>query len=122
MKKRAMKKYIPKETNYCHGNGTKKSPYCKWLKYITTIKLHRDTGCEYADTCNEKYWSNSRNSCRNRVYRCEYLNYTDWTEDSLLWDACKECGIHETSKEKYLFEISNGYCKINKTLNKNFHL
>ena len=37
MKKRAMKKWIPKGM-YCHGNGTKKYPNCKWRKHIATIK------------------------------------------------------------------------------------
>ena len=42
MKKRAMKKWIPKGM-YCHGNGTKKYPNCKWRKYITSIKKTRIT-------------------------------------------------------------------------------
>lgn len=33
MKKRAMKKWIPKGTPYCNN--------CKWHKYIKTIKYHR---------------------------------------------------------------------------------
>lgn len=52
MKKRAMKKWIPKGM-YCHGNGTKKYPNCKWRKYITTIKLNKDN-CEHANECKEE--------------------------------------------------------------------
>lgn len=85
IKKRSMKKWIPKNTPYC-GN-------CKWLKYITTIKYHRKTDCKYAKECTEICWSNPFNSCYSTVFKCEYLNYTDWNQDSLLWDGCKECGL-----------------------------
>lgn len=95
MKKRAMKKYIPKGTLYCNN--------CKWDKYITTIKLHRDTNCKHKNECNEECWTKPNNSCRIHVHRCEYLNYTDWEQDSLLWDGCKECGVSEISKEEYDF-------------------
>ena len=75
MKKRAMKKWIPKGM-YCHRNGTKNQTNCKWRKYITTVK--RDSS-----------------SCRDIVYKCEYMNFIDWEQKSLLWDACKECGIKD---------------------------
>ena len=52
MKKRTMKKWIP-EGMYCHGNGTKKHPNCKWRKYITTVKRDR-SNCEFANKCNKK--------------------------------------------------------------------
>jgi len=87
MKKRAMKKYIPKDTIYCNE--------CKYLHHITTIILN-ETNCEYAKDCEHKpCWSKPNNSCRTIVYRCDYLNYTDWEQESLLWDGCKECGEHE---------------------------
>ena len=35
---------------YCHGNGTKKNPYCKWLKFIG-IKKHNKSNCEFAKDC-----------------------------------------------------------------------
>jgi len=85
MKKRAMKKWIPKDTSYCGR--------CKWHKYITTIKLDRNTNCKYL--CEEECWTTPQTCCRNTVYRCEYLNYTDWNQSSLLWDGCKECGVKE---------------------------
>lgn len=93
MKKRAMKKWIPKGV-YCHGNGTDRHLNCKWRKYITTIKINKDN-CEHADECSEKCWSKPSNSCYHLVYKCEYMKYIDWTQDSLLWDACKECGIKD---------------------------
>ena len=93
MKKRAMKKWIPKGM-YCHGNGTKKYPNCKWRKYITAIKKNK-ANCEYANKCSEECWSKPSNSCYNLVYKCEYMKYIDWTQDSLLWDACKECGVKD---------------------------
>lgn len=107
MKKRAMKKWIPKETLYCYG----KNKCCPWRKYITTIKRNK-TNCEHADTCNEECWATSRNSCRDIVYRCEYLGYTDYKQDSLLWDACKECGV----KDDYNFlKDAKRYGRRNKT-------
>lgn len=84
MKKRKMKKYIPRDTIYC-GN-------CPWRTFVEFKKLHRDTGCEYADECNCSCWSTHSTSCHKLVYRCEYLGYTDFDQDSLLWDGCKECG------------------------------
>ena len=94
MKKRAMKKWIPKDTIYCHGRGTKKSPYCKWLKYITTI-YHDENTCEFSKECQSMTEGKGCSHCPTRVYKCEYMNYIDWDEDSLLWDECKECGVKE---------------------------
>lgn len=71
MKKRAMKKWIPKGM-YCYGNGTHS---CKWRKCITTTK--------------------SNSPYKHLVYKCEYMNYIDWEQDSLLWDSCKECGVKD---------------------------
>lgn len=93
MKKRAMKKWIPKGA-YCHGNGAKKYPNCKWRKYIATIKRNK-SNCEYSNESKEECWSKPNNSCYHVVYKCEYMKYIDWTQDSLLWDACKECGIKD---------------------------
>lgn len=112
MKKRAMKKWIPKGI-YCHGDGTKKNPNCKWRKYIKTVKLNK-ANCPSSSTCKEECWTKPNNSCQERVYRCEYLKYTDYHEDSLLWDACKECREHEQTKGRYLWELSHGFCKRNK--------
>ena len=112
MKKRVMKKYIP-YGQYCYG----KNGYCKYRKYLGVKKLNR-TNCDSANTCNEKCWTKPNNSCQERIYKCEYLNYIDYHEDSLLWDACKDCGEHERTKELYLFELSQGYCK----RNKKFHI
>lgn len=66
MKRRAMKKLIPKG-GYCHRNGTKKYPKCKWRKYITTIERNKNN-CEYANGCSEDCWSKSNNSCYSSVY------------------------------------------------------
>ena len=93
MKKRAMKKWIPKGM-YCHGNGTKKCPNCKWRKQIATIKKDK-SNCEYANVCSEDCWTKPNNSCYHLVYKCEYMKYIDWTQESLLWDACKECGVKD---------------------------
>lgn len=84
MKKRAMKKWMPKDTVYCEN--------CKWRHYITTIKRDKNN-CKYANECEEECWTKAENSCRDIVYRCDYLDYTDWHQESLLWDGCKECGV-----------------------------
>jgi len=87
MKKRAMKKWIPKNTIYCYD--------CKWWKFIKVIELNRynincpNNDCKDKDKC----WTTPSTSCRVKVCRCEYLGYTDSNEDSLLWDRCKECGV-----------------------------
>jgi hypothetical protein len=96
MKKRAMKKWIPKNTPYCYTYKHDKEIPCPWRKYIKTIYYNKDErNCPYNDTCesNDKCWIDYRYSCKVRVYRCEYLGYTDYEEDSLLWDACKECKV-----------------------------
>ena len=92
MKKRAMKKYIPKNTPYCYSWKHGKRKFCPWRKYIKTIKLDK-TNCEFIDTCEDDCWSQPEFCCKVRVYRCEYLGYTDTKEESLLWDACKECKV-----------------------------
>lgn len=97
MKKRAMKKWIPNGI-YCHGNlgsdyNRKRNPPCKWLKYITT-KNSNTTNCEFTKQC-KGVKDNKCGGCSIEVYRCEYMNYTDWEEDSYLWDECKECGIKD---------------------------
>lgn len=103
MKKRAMKKWIPRDTCYCGG--------CKWRKYIRTDLMCKseyknnvmnnirqlDKGdkiieCNHTD-CKEECWTDPSSSCRAIVYRCDYLNYTDLEQNSLLWDGCKECEI-----------------------------
>lgn len=75
---------------YCHGTGTKKNPNCKWRKYYGTVDRNREN-CNFANECKE----GSCTKCYNTIYRCEYLKYTDFTNESLLWDACKECAIKD---------------------------
>lgn len=93
MKKRAMKKWIPKNTLYCDG--------CKWWQHTETKKLHKNppskdfSKCVYADDCKYKCWTDSFNSCQMKIVRCNYLGCTDEYEDTLLWDKVKECGVSE---------------------------
>ncbi|HEY8889829.1 MAG TPA: hypothetical protein VIM70_06205 [Clostridium sp.] len=88
-----MKKWIPKDTVYCYklvdvitSYDENKPPQlvikpCKWHKYIGKNTLSGEYGGrEWTETVS--------------VYRCEYLNYTDTEQSSLLWDMCKECGEH----------------------------
>ena len=73
MKKRAMKKWIPKQTPYCYENHISKQ--CKWLSFNKT-KDEQLSGY------------------------CKYLHTGDWMKDGtiLLFDECKECGIHEDDR------------------------
>ena len=68
MKKRAMKKWIPKNTGYCYDCNSK----CKW-RSLKVDKPKQENGY------------------------CEYLKKGDWEYEhsSLLWDSVKECGISE---------------------------
>lgn len=79
-----MKKYIPKNTVYCKD--------CPWLKYIKTTILNKDN-CEFANECDLKCQTSPETSCRYKVYRCEYMGFTDYKENTLLWDGVKECGV-----------------------------
>lgn len=79
-----MKKYIPKHTLYCRN--------CPWRKYITTIILNK-SNCEYANECDLECQTSPESSCHIIVYRCEYLGFTDWKQETLLWDGVKECGV-----------------------------
>lgn len=78
MKKRAMKKWIPKNPCYCYNiigkdvDGSAKINICKW---------HR---------VDKKHYNQENGYCI-------YLGKGDWQESgtSLLWDKCKECGIKD---------------------------
>lgn len=113
MKQRAKKKYIPHGL-YCDG--------CRWWQFIGIKLLHRNPDeldkviethfkdadypiftekCEY-DNCSHDCWSEECYQCKERIVRCNYLNYTDKNEDTLLWDGCKECGVHSDFNRKRL--------------------
>ena len=89
MKKRAMKKWIPKGM-YCYSGEHK----CKWRKYYKTIKLDK-SNCKNAYDCDEICWSKPENSCKIIIYGCKYMNYIDYAGESFLWDQCKECGVKD---------------------------
>ena len=96
MKKRAMKKWIPKKTPYCYTYKNGKYTLCKYFKYIKTIYYNKDEkNCPHNDTCkhNTECWNTPSTSCRVQVCQYKYLRYTDYDEDSFLWDKCKECNI-----------------------------
>ena len=84
MKKRAMKKWIPKGSHCYDSKGG-----CKWLRSLGYIE-HNRFNCEYASTCDNKVCN-----CKTIIMRCDYLGITDENEDTLLWDACKECCVKE---------------------------
>ena len=43
--------------------------------------------------CEEKCWEQPDTQCEIIVCKCEYLNYIDREQDSLLFDSVKECGV-----------------------------
>jgi len=70
MKKRAMKKWIPRDTCYCYIYEKNRFKVCKWLM------------------------ENSNKHYQEKGY-CKYLGTGDWFENGtmLLWDMCKECEV-----------------------------
>lgn len=95
MKKRAMKKWIPKNTIYCKD--------CKWRRFLGTFKCHMNppnekgwVKCNVSSGCvpTDCWDGDEITKCRLHIYRCDYLGYTDAEQRSLLWDGCKECGVH----------------------------
>ena len=113
MKKRVMKKYIPKNTVYC-GN-------CKWRHFIKSVRYHRsppdENGweqCEHAQSCKNDCWTDSYSSCYGEIWRCDYLKFTDTQQDSLLWDGCKECGVHYPKEYRQNFAFKGDMYEENK--------
>lgn len=86
MKKRAMKKWIPKNTLYCYDV---KKGRCKWLHYLGFVQWNK-SNCEFAETCKQKECN-----CKTSIMKCDYLGIVDSNDETLLWDSCKECGISE---------------------------
>jgi hypothetical protein len=85
MKKRAMKKWIPKESEYCHG--------CRW-RAIRKKKL---------------------NDMNIPEHYCLYMNKGDSDIDcSLLWDGCKECGVHLSTDKTFHRECKRLHRYFNK--------
>lgn len=87
MKKRAMKKWIPKNTLYCYKvkyiNGKRITIPCRHLVY------------------------NKKKPEQLSGY-CKYLKTGDWYKDGtmLLWDQCKECNVStELTKVKVVDTI-----------------
>lgn len=85
MKKRKMKKYIPKDTSYCCD--------CRWWKYIGMNYKYLGE-CDLKAECGDKCGKTPETMCQYPIIRCEYIGYTDRENESLLWDKCKECGEH----------------------------
>ena len=86
------KSLIPKGV-YCYDeNGM-----CPYHKYIDTISEYENNGnnCQHRKDCDEVCGTTPNNSCKTYVYKCEYMNYTDYEQESLLWDQVKECGEND---------------------------
>ncbi len=101
MKKRAMKKYIPRDTDYCYSKikfnkygMPYRSNFCKNLVYDhvchDTITMPKE---EDSDEFIQKphKWI---------VYRCRYTGRTT-LEDACLYDDCKCCSVGLPADEYY---------------------
>ncbi|MGL4850891.1 MAG: hypothetical protein ACRC28_18550 [Clostridium sp.] len=73
MKKRAMKKYIPKNTDYCYD--------CKNRVNWKIIP-------KYLDFCEKEI------PIQVEAFRCRYCR-VDSETDACFWDGIKSCGISE---------------------------
>lgn len=82
------KSVIPKGI-YCYDE----KGMCPYHKYIKTVLLHENNGenCEHREDCDETCGTEFHNTCKVLIYRCEYMDYTDVEQESLLWDQVKEC-------------------------------
>lgn len=80
MKKRAMKKYIPKNTFYCYK-----------VKYVNGERI----------TIPCKNWVKVKSKPEQLNGYCKYLKLGDWQSEgfSLLWDQCKECNVSKKIKK-----------------------
>lgn len=95
MKKRAMKKYIPKNTLYCYS-----------VKYVN--------GKRIVIPC--KHWVSNKNKHEQLSGYCKFLKTGDWMENGtfLLWDQCKECKVSQKHlKTKVVDTINVDDKKIN---------
>lgn len=105
-KKRIQNKQIPKGM-YCY-NCKGVCPYYNYRKandkdlikiYEKEIKEFGDfyghnftleEAMEYMKTCKDKEFFLD-------VHECKLIKYTEYCQESLLWDQCKECGRNEGS-------------------------
>jgi hypothetical protein len=101
MKKRAMKKWIPRDTDYCYGRikFNKKgipyrSNYCRNLIF--------DHVCKDSIVVPKEAGSieTMEIPCTRKIYRCRYTGRTT-LEDACLYDDCKCCGIGYPDDEYY---------------------
>lgn len=98
LSKDEMKKLIPKGI-YCDSGNER----CPWFQHIEDRKIHAQPPskeyalCEVSSECGENCWTTLETSCRQyqSVARCEYMDFTDWDEETLLWDGVKECGEND---------------------------
>ena len=96
MKKRAMKKWIPKNTHYCYQfkrvvRDTEGKPWiitstCRNYVYFKAVD---DEVCIPNSNGDMEY-----HPVKRAVYRCRYTGITT-EEDYLLDDQCKVCGEKE---------------------------
>lgn len=125
-KKRILNKYIPKGI-YCHGNDLKNvcpfwncrlatikdlnNIYIKNNGIINNEKMTLEQAIEYMQNTEEsEFFTN--------VCECKKIGYTEYCQESLLWDQCKECGANygNLKYEIMKFSIPN---KIRKSSKKN---
>lgn len=114
---------IPEGSVYCHGTlvrdertGSLLAPeMCPWWKDLGIVVLNRRIedaertaeelrekgvlvrGCAVcdADGCRNECWTGGSTDCRVKTAQCLYLGIKDESEETLLWDQCKICGVKE---------------------------
>jgi len=101
MKKRAMKKWIPKDTIYCYERLTRQNK--QDLENGIPIKVNR---CPWYIVA--KMNVPIKGSCDEYYFKafCKYCNEGD---DICLDDECKICGEHEGFTDGYEYKTRSGY-------------
>jgi hypothetical protein len=83
---------------YCYGRGGRNDK-CPYWEFVGVKKIYENSkeNCEFYSICdnNEKCGTSLGTTCEASVIRCNYLDLLDETEETLLWDQVKECGINE---------------------------
>lgn len=106
-KKRIQNKYIPKGI-YCHGSSlTEVCPHWHYRRatekdlriiYDKEKKLLSEDGIESFEDF-KKYLEKENNKEADfflGVYECSLIHYTEYCQENLLWDQCKECGRNDS--------------------------
>lgn len=70
---------------YCDG--------CPYWHFIRVREIYKESNCQWKDDCKELCGLDNSHKCKCNVIKCDYLDFIDSDEKTLLWDGCKECGV-----------------------------